>query len=58
MLYDFRKIIIVLSVQSLSVDPKLEFIDENKKDNTAPKIQGVRVIVDTSKINSKLGGKS
>lgn len=41
----------------MDVNPKLEFVNDGKKETMAPKIQGVRVIVDTSKINSKIEGE-
>lgn len=37
-----------------NVSPKVDFIEDNKGDLIPPKIQGVRVIVDATKMNGNL----
>lgn len=41
------------------MSPKVDFVDESKEDGTKisvpPKIQGVRVVVDTTKIKKSIG---
>lgn len=33
------------------MNPKVDFVEDNKSDHVPPKIQGVRVIVDATKMN-------
>lgn len=44
---------VVLSGNQVSVSPKIDFVDDSKNDPIPPKIQGLRVIVDTSKMSGK-----
>lgn len=43
----------------VKVSPKVDFVDDSKEDGTKtkvpPKIQGVRVVVDTTKIKKSIG---
>lgn len=35
----------------MNVSPKVDFIEDNQSEHVPPKIQGVRVIVDATKMN-------
>lgn len=49
---NFTKIIVYYKIGcQANVNPKVDFIEDNKSDHVPPKIQGVRVIVDASKMN-------
>lgn len=41
----------------MNVSPKVDFVEDNESDHMPPKIQGVRVIVDATKMNGILKKK-